>query len=139
MFGPWRRVIPVGVALVSSLGLSACSGAAAPPASSPDRSLIVIPYPTTGPVVIVAIDNHFHDIHSTDHREVSPDQPLVVKNDGRYRHNFTIVGTRINKYLDPLEHVRWPRIGEILSPGHYVVICRIHQAAGMGGEFTVLA
>jgi hypothetical protein len=132
------RTASLGIVWIASLlGLMACaSGAATRP--SPDRSLIVIPYPTTGPVVVVAIDNHFHDIHPTDHREVSPDQPLVVKNDGRYRHNFTIVGTGISEYLDPLEEVRWPRIGRILSPGHYMVVCRIHEAAGMGGEFTVL-
>lgn len=66
------------------------------------------------------------------------DQPLVVKNEGQYRHNFTIVGTEVSKYLEPLQEARWPRIGAILSPGHYTVICTIHQAAGMGGEFTVL-
>jgi plastocyanin len=131
--------VVLGTLLVVCLAAPACSsGSPAAPAPAADRSLIVIPYPTTGPVVVVAIDNHFHDIHPSDHREVSVDQPLVVKNEGRYRHNFTIVGTEVSEYLEPLQEARWPRIGGMLSPGHYVVICRIHQASGMGGEFTVL-
>jgi plastocyanin len=101
-------------------------------------TLVIKPYPTTGPVVIVAIDNHFHDIHPTDHRVISADQPFTVRNDGRYRHDFTVVGTDVSVYLDPNDTLSWPRIGDVLPPGFYTVICKIHQNVGMGGNFTVV-
>jgi hypothetical protein len=101
-------------------------------------TLIISPYPTTGPVVVVAIDNHFHDIHPTDYRVISADQPFTVRNDGRYRHNFTVVGTDVSVYLEPGDEVSWPRIGDAVPAGFHVVVCKIHENVGMGGRFTVV-
>jgi hypothetical protein len=134
-------VVRYSAALVALLLLGASSACDAPsdrPSAAPDRSLIIIPYPTTGPVAVVAIDNHFHDIHPTDHRVISEEQPFMVRNDGHYRHNFTVVGTDVSVYIEPGGQVSWPRIGNVLSRGFHVVICKIHQNVGMGGQFTVI-
>ncbi|HJP66166.1 MAG TPA: hypothetical protein VKA30_07675 [Actinomycetota bacterium] len=134
-----RRRLPLVLligAVLGALSFSACSSTSgAQPEAVP--TLVIIPYSTTGPVVVTAIDNHFHDIHPTDHRVVYPSQALVVKNAGSYRHNFTIVGTDVSVFLQPGDMASWPRIGKILRPGHYLVICKIHQNTGMRGEFTV--
>lgn len=118
--------------------LSGCSSASRAELPKPKPSLIVIPYSTTAPVVVVAIDNHFHDIHPSDHRVISADQRFTVRNDGAYRHNFTVVGTDISVYLEPDEQVTWARIGDELPPGTYAVICKIHQNVGMGGRFRII-
>ncbi|MFN2590592.1 MAG: hypothetical protein ABR518_07455 [Actinomycetota bacterium] len=127
------------LALVAPLLLLAagCGAPTAEPSDAPQPTLIISPYSTVGPVVIVAIDNHFHDIHPTDRRVISAAQPVTVRNDGRYRHNFTVVGTKVSVYLEPGDRVSWPRIGDVVSPGFHPVICKIHQNVGMGGEFTI--
>ena len=130
-----RRSTGSGLALLLLLAVACSSASDRQPAAV--ATLVIKPYPTTGRVVVVAIDNHFHDIHPTDHRVISEDQPFLVRNDGRYHHNFTVVGTDVSVYLDPNDTLSWPRVGDVLPPGSYVVICKIHQNVGMGGMFTI--
>ena len=94
--------------------------------------------PNTRPFVTVAVDNHFHDIHPEDDPRVSSDRGFVVKNEGRNLHNFTVVGTPIDVDVPAGEQVRWRRIGAVLKPGTYTVVCEYHAWAGMTGTFTVI-
>lgn len=122
--------------LVAAAGLllAACAaGSGARP--EPGRS--TLPRATTGPFVVVAVDNHFHDVHPEEHRAVSADRPLVVRNEGHNLHNFTVVGTDVGVNLRPGEEVSWERIGDVLPPGTYRIICQYHADQGMTGEVTV--
>ena len=55
--------------------------------------MINAPNSQTGPYVVVAVDNHFHDIHPSDPPTITADRPFVVKNEGFNLHNFSVVGT----------------------------------------------
>jgi len=96
------------------------------------------PEPTSGAYVVVAIDNHFHDIHPEDHNVIHADQPFVVKNEGRNLHNFTVIGTNISVDLRPGQELDWSRIGDHLGPATWVVVCKYHAYLGMIGTFTVV-
>jgi hypothetical protein len=95
------------------------------------------PEPTTGPFVVVAVDNHFHDIHYAERIDISEDRPFVVKNEGRNLHNFTVIGTAISIDIRPGHQFRWAHLGDHLSPGTYQVVCKYHPYVNMGGHFTV--
>lgn len=97
-----------------------------------------IPQPTTGPYVSVAVDNHFHDIHPDAAPEIAADRPLVIKNQGRNLHNFTVVDTDIDRDVRPGKELRFAPIGNFLEPGIYQVFCRYHADQGMVGEFAVV-
>jgi plastocyanin len=88
-------------------------------------------------LVAVAIDNHFHDIHPSDHRRIAFDGTFVVRSEARNLHNVTFVGTDISEDLRPGEILTWDPIGEYLAPGTYQIICKYHDWAGMQGELTV--
>lgn len=93
--------------------------------------------PTAGPYIVTAIDNHFHDVHPEEDVEIAGDRRLVVKNEGRNLHNFTIAGTDISKDLRPGRSFRLGPLADVLGPGTYSIICRYHDAQGMTGELTV--
>jgi plastocyanin len=88
-------------------------------------------------LVAVAIDNHFHDIHPSDHRRIAFDGTFVVRSEARNLHNVTFVGTDISEDLRPRETLTWDPIGQYLPPGTYQIICKYHDWAGMRGELTV--
>jgi hypothetical protein len=136
---PARRVaLPVlAVAALCAL-LAACSSC--PPtatAGQPNSVLPGNPEPTSGPYVVTAIDNHFHDIHPEDRNVIHADQPFVVKNAGANLHNFTVIGTQISIDLQPGQSFEWPTIGSKLKPATWVVVCKYHAYLGMIGMFTV--
>jgi hypothetical protein len=97
-----------------------------------------IPQPTTGAYVSVAVDNHFHDIHPDEPPEIAADRPLVIKNQGRNLHNFTVVDTDIERDVRPGKELRFDPVGDFLEPGIYQVFCKYHADQGMVGEFAVV-
>jgi plastocyanin len=126
------------VCLVVAAGaLVACSSGAS---SGDDGSNVrVLPRPTTGPYVSVAVDNHFHDIHPEDDVEIGAERTFVVKNQGRNLHNVTILGTGISEDVRPDETFRTRTLGSFLEIGEdYTVVCRFHEELGMTGKFTVV-
>jgi len=114
--------------------LAACSSS--PPGRGGDR-VIYRPEPRHGPFVVVAVDNHFHDIHPVDDPRIAENRPFVVKNEGRNLHNFTVVGTDVDVDIAPGHELRWSRLGDHLPPGSYRVICTYHDYLGMVGDFIV--
>lgn len=128
------RAVPALAIVVTAL-LMACS----PTAPLPPGSNIVVldPEPSTGPFAVVAVDDHFHDIHPFDRTKISEDRPFVVKNEGRNLHNFTVVGTAISVDIRPGSALRWSRLGDHLPPGSYTVLCKYHAYVGMTGTFAV--
>jgi hypothetical protein len=95
------------------------------------------PEPSTGTFVVVAVDNHFHDIHPVDRTRIASGRAFVVKNEGRNLHNFTVVGTDISPDIRPGHELRWARISDHLKPGVYQVICKYHAYVRMTGVFVV--
>jgi hypothetical protein len=120
--------------------LAACSSAGPGPAAVlPQPVISVLPAPSSGPYVVVAVDNHFHGIHPHEFNEISARRPFEVKNEGRNLHNFTVVGTGISIDVAPGRQFEWPVLGDVLPPGHYRVVCTYHQAYwNMGGQFDVV-
>lgn len=114
----------------------ACASNAGPGSSGTRVS--ELPRPTTGPYVVVAVDNHFHDIHPEDDIEVAASRPFVVKNQGRNLHNFSVAGTEISHDIRPGRLFRLAPVGDFLPPGDYTVFCRYHDSMGMNGSFTVV-
>ena len=126
---------------VVALCLAACTttSRAAPSASytySPPK-VIDEPNSQTGPYVVVAVDNHFHDIHPSDPPSIRQNRPFIVKNEGQNLHNFTVVRTGISVDIEPGHELRWNRIGDHLKPGFYTVSCKYHAYLGMTGNFYV--
>lgn len=131
----------VAVLAVLALALTACAASSgATPSSSYTFSPPVVissPNSTSGPYVVVEVDNHFHDIHPSDPPTISADRPFVVKNEGFNLHNFSVVGTHISIDLRPGTQFAWAHIGAHLRPGTYQVVCTYHAYLGMVGLFTV--
>ncbi len=128
-----------GITLAAST--TACSGPAVArptPAFSP-RPIVVITTPpsTSGRYVVVAVDDHFHDIHPSDPPSIQGRRPLVVRNEGFNLHNFTVVGTNISIDIPPGQQFRWAHIGGHLKPGFYTVFCTYHLSVNMTGNFWV--
>src|SRR5438445_8935472 len=136
---PRRQILAVLAVLALALTACAASSGAAPSSSYTFSPPVVLPSPdsTSGPYVVVEVDNHFHDIHPSDPPTIAADRPFVVKNQGFNLHNFTVVGTHISIDLRPGTQFNWPRIGAHLSPGTYEVVCTYHAYLGMLGRFTV--
>jgi hypothetical protein len=134
-----RRPGVFAAAALLAAGLAACASAGPADPASLEASPIVVynPEPTTGPFVVVAIDNHFHDIHPVDHTEIARNRRFVIKNEGRNLHNFTVVGTNINIDIQPGHALIWNHIGDHLPPGTYEVVCNYHAYLGMTGAFKV--
>jgi plastocyanin len=99
--------------------------------------VILNPEPTHGPYVVVAVDNHFHDIHPVDDPAIASRREFVIKNEGFNLHNFTVVGTHISVNIKPGGVLRWRHLGNHLRPGTYHVFCKFHVDQGMRGIFTV--
>ncbi len=139
-----RPLIRVVVAVAALSAFAACSpdgtgGATEPVQTGHGVTLRVETptQPTTGPFVVVAVDNHFHDIHYAERIDIAEDRPFEVINEGRNLHNFTVVGTDITIDIRPGHDFIWPRLGDVLKPGNYKVTCTYHAYLGMGGHFTV--
>jgi plastocyanin len=123
-------------ALAGAFLLALSSGGCSSPSRSGSASvpkIRTIPEPSTGPFVISAIDNHFHDVHPSEHKTIAAGRPVVVKNYGLHRHNFTLVGTGISEDIPPGDDIE---IGT-LPPGHYTLFCKYHVSVGMAGAFDV--
>jgi hypothetical protein len=123
------------VALAIVLCLGGCS--AARPATPHFQRVIFNPEPSHGPYVVVAVDNHFHDIHPIDDPSIASHRAFVVKNEGFNLHNFTVIGTTISIDLKPGDVLRWRHLGNHLQPGTYHVVCAYHADQRMRGIFTV--
>jgi Cupredoxin-like domain len=130
--------VAVLLALVAAACASSPLASSGPtPGSGSTDKVFLKPYRTTGPFVVVAVDNHFHDIHPIDRTHISTNRPFVVKNEGSNLHNFTVVGTGISVDIPPGKAMRWPVLGDRLKPGTYRVVCKYHSYVGMGGLFVV--
>jgi hypothetical protein len=133
---------PGGGLLRFAIAVVAMAACAPSDASTPGDHGVTLrveapPQPTTGPFVVVAVDNHFHDIHYAERIDIAEDRPFEVRNEGRNLHNFTVVGTNITIDIRPGHDFIWPRLGDVLKPGNYQVVCTYHAYVGMGGHFTV--
>ena len=91
-----------------------------------------------GPYGVVAVDNHFHDIHPEDDIEIKAARVFFVRNEGSNLHNFSIVGTDISKDLRPGDRFTLKPVGQRLEAGTYDVFCKYHDNVGMTGRFTVI-
>jgi hypothetical protein len=125
------------VLVMLTLILSCCSPAASHKNPTPGSTVIFNPEPRRGPYVVVAVDNHFHDIHPVDDPSIRAQREFVVKNEGFNLHNFSVVGTNISINLKPGDVLRWRPLGAHLPPGTYHVFCKFHVDQGMRGVFTV--
>jgi hypothetical protein len=121
---------------VALLAFCSCSPASSSNSSTEPR-VILNPEPTHGPYVVVAVDNHFHDIHPVDDPSIAGHREFVIKNEGFNLHNFTVVGTHISINIKPGGVLRWRHLGNHLRPGTYHVFCKFHVDQGMRGIFTV--
>ncbi|MDP9343162.1 MAG: hypothetical protein M3Q23_13950 [Actinomycetota bacterium] len=99
--------------------------------------VIYNPEPSHGPFVVVAVDNHFHDIHPVDRTRIKESRPFIVINEGSNLHNFTVVGTNISVDIPPGGQLDWSHLGAHLKPGVYHVLCTYHAWARMTGLFVV--
>jgi plastocyanin len=127
----FRCTALVGVFLLA-LSPAGCSGST-PPRAEAIPKIRTIPEPGTGPFVISAIDNHFHDVHPSEHKTIAAGRPVVVKNYGLFTHNFTLVGTGFSKDIPSGDEIQ---VGT-LPPGHYTLFCKYHVSVGMAGAFDV--
>ena len=139
VFSASRPALVCAAVFVGLTVLSQACSYGSPPASLPPPPATVIynPEPTTGPFVVVAVDNHFHDIHPVDQTHISEKRAFIVKNEGQNLHNFTVVGTNISIDIAPGHEFVWNRLGGHLKPGFYQVICKYHAYLGMVGSFWV--
>jgi hypothetical protein len=134
-----KRVAAIRAAQVIAMSLlTCCSPSSAGDGPSPKSTVIMNPEPAHGPYVVVAVDNHFHDIHPVDDPSIASRRQFVVKNEGSNLHNFSVVGTKISIDLKPGETLRWRPLGSHLNPGTYHVFCKFHVDRGMTGIFTVI-
>jgi Cupredoxin-like domain len=117
--------------------LVACDGEGDPETvSSASPSVVFTGGP--GPYVSVAVDNHFHDVHPVDDKEISADVAFVVRNEGSNLHNVTFPDTEISVDIEVGESWRIDPVGELGGPGTYTFFCKYHASDGMRGRFTVV-
>jgi len=132
-----RRVPPsVATLLAVLMAAVACTSQPKPAARSPDK-VYYYPEPSVGTYVVVAVDNHFHDIHPVDQTHIAGDRGFTIKNEGRNLHNFSVTGTDISIDIKPGGVLRWPRLGDHLKPGFHTVFCKYHAYQLMTGSFWV--
>lgn len=91
-----------------------------------------------GPYVSVAVDNHFHDVHPVDDKEIDADDAFVVRNEGSNIHNVTFPGTDISVDVKPGESWRIDPAFELGGPGTYWFFCKFHPEDNMRGRFTIV-
>jgi plastocyanin len=87
------------------------------------------------PYVVTAIDYHFHDAHPT--LPIGPGRDLIVKNQGQNLHNVTIPALGYSRNVRPGDQLEIDDIADRLSPGRYVMFCKIHQDRGMSGVIVI--
>ena len=87
------------------------------------------------PYVVTAIDYHFHDAHPT--LPIGPGRDLIVKNQGRNLHNVTIPSLGYSRNVQPGKQLEIDDIADTLSPGRYVMFCKIHRDRGMSGVIVI--
>ena len=87
------------------------------------------------PYVVTAIDYHFHDAHPT--LPIGPGRDLIVKNAGRNLHNVTIPALGYSRNVQPGGQLDIADIAAHLSPGRYVMFCKIHRDRGMSGVIVI--
>jgi hypothetical protein len=104
----------------------------------PDLDTKTLPSRTTGPYVSVAVDNHFHDVHPVDHREMDTDRPFVVRNEGKNLHNVSFGGTKITEDIKPGESFEIDPASKLGALGTYKFFCKYHVDQGMRGEITLV-
>ncbi|MEA2507505.1 MAG: Cupredoxin-like domain [Actinomycetota bacterium] len=130
-----KRVLAAAAVLI---GLACCSPASSHVQTQVSQDKVIFnPEPKHGPYVVVAVDNHFHDIHPVDDPSIAAHRGFVVKNEGFNLHNFSVAGTNISINLKPGQTLRWRHLGHHLPPGTYHVFCKFHVEQGMRGVFTV--
>lgn len=126
---------PILSVVVICMLLAGCSDDANP---KPERSIPSLAQPSSRPFVSVAVDNHFHDIHPSNHRELDADRTLVVRNEGSNLHNVSVIGTRISHDISPGESFRIDPVSKLGPPGTYKIFCKYHVTEGMRGEITIV-
>ena len=131
------RLLPLGLALFS-LALVACPSEDAPKTSTTPSSPDPVFTGGPGPYVSVAVDNHFHDVHPVDNKEIDDDEAFVVRNEGRNLHNVTFPGLDINEDIEPGEAWRIDPVRKLGGLGTYKFFCKYHAEQGMRGVFTVV-
>ena len=116
--------------------MAACDGDGDPVATDASPSVDFTGGP--GPYVSVAVDNHFHDVHPIDEKEISADVAFVVRNEGSNLHNVTFPNTDISEDIKVGESWRIEPVSELGGPGTYTFFCKYHASDGMRGKFTVV-
>jgi hypothetical protein len=127
----------VAATLLCSILFVGCSSDVAD--EEPQSNIRTLPSRTTGPYVSVAVDNHFHDIHPVDHKEIAEQRPFVVRNEGSNLHNVSISNTDINEDIKPGESFRVDPVSKLGPLGTYKIFCKYHSEQGMRGEITIVA
>jgi plastocyanin len=122
------------------MGLGACDGEPEKENQNKNDDITIrdIRDQDDGPYGVVAVDNHFHDIHPEDDIEIQSGRTFFVRNDGNNLHNFSIAGTDISEELQPGDRFTWSPLGDELEPGTYEVFCKYHSDVGMTGRFSVV-
>ena len=130
------RVLPWGLVLFA-LVLVACPSQDEPRvARSPSPDPVYTGGP--GPYVSVAVDNHFHDVHPVDKKEIDADEAFVVRNEGSNLHNVTFPGLDIDVDIKPGESWRIDPVRKLGGLGTYKFFCKYHAEQDMRGVFTVV-
>ena len=117
--------------------MAACDGDGDPVATS-DSSPSVDFTGGPGPYVSVAVDNHFHDVHPVDEKEISADVAFIVRNEGSNLHNVTFPNTDISEDIKVGESWRIDPVSKLGGPGTYTFFCKYHASDAMRGKFTVV-
>ena len=131
-----RRGTIVLLSLVCAFVLGACDDEAEGPVSTTSPSVVFTGGP--GPYVSVAVDNHFHDVHPVDDKEIDVDEAFVVRNEGSNLHNVTFPGTDISVDVGVGESWRIDPAGDLGGLGTYTFFCKYHASEGMRGKFTLV-
>ena len=130
---PWKFTLTIAATLALS-ALSACASSS----DEPGGGRTILP-PTTGPYVSVAVNNHFHDVHSEDDVQLAGDRSLVIRNEGSNLHNVTLAEADIDVDLKTGEEFSiGPPLTYLLEAGKtYIFFCKYHPEDRMLGQFTV--
>ena len=120
----------------------ACNGDNGDPEPSPSPTTGEVPSPVftggPGPYVSVAVDNHFHDVHPVDKKQIDDDVAFVVRNEGSNLHNVTFPGLDISEDIEPGESWRIKPVRKLGGLGTYTFFCKYHAEENMRGVFTVV-
>ena len=129
-----RSAVWIALACLPLLG--ACDGDSGGPDEDASPSAVYTGGP--GPYVSVAVDNHFHDVHPVDDKEIDVDEAFIVRNEGSNLHNVTFPGTDISVDVKVGESWRIDPVGKLGGLGTYTFFCKYHASDGMRGKFTLV-